>query len=47
MTNMMAAMPIVGLERIVYYREQAVSAYNTWAYGFVIAAVETRGCCMT
>jgi hypothetical protein len=41
---MQAAMPIVGLERIVYYREQAVSAYNTWAYGVVLAIVELREC---
>lgn len=40
MANMMAVMPFVALERVVYYREQAASTYNPWAYGFVISMVE-------
>ncbi len=40
MTNMMAAMPIVGLERVVYYREQGSSTYNPWAFGLVASGIE-------
>ncbi|KAG1677139.1 hypothetical protein FOA52_000945 [Chlamydomonas sp. UWO 241] len=40
MSSMMAVMPLVGGERIVYYREQASSSYNPWAYGLVMSLVE-------
>ena len=33
-------MPFIGQERIVYYREQAASYYDPWAYGIVISLVE-------
>ncbi|MEW5311977.1 MAG: hypothetical protein WDW38_003643 [Sanguina aurantia] len=41
MSNMMAVMPFLGYERVVYYREQASSMYNPWAFGFVTSSVET------
>lgn len=40
MTNMMAAMPIIGLERVVLYRERAASTYNPWSFGATMALVE-------
>lgn len=40
MANMMAVMPLVALERTVYYREQAASYYNPWAYGIAISLIE-------
>ena len=33
-------MPIVGLERVVFYRERASATYNPWAFGITMAAVE-------
>ena len=36
----MAVMPLVGMERVVYYRERAASYYNPWAYGLVMSLVE-------
>ncbi|GAX73712.1 hypothetical protein CEUSTIGMA_g1165.t1 [Chlamydomonas eustigma] len=38
--NMLAVMPLIGLERVVFYRERAASYYNPWAYGLVISLVE-------
>ncbi|GAX75668.1 hypothetical protein CEUSTIGMA_g3111.t1 [Chlamydomonas eustigma] len=40
MTNMMAVMPIISMERVVFYRERAASYYNPWVYGLVISMVE-------
>lgn len=40
MSNMMSVMPLVGLERVVYYREQAASYYNPWGYGLILNVVE-------
>ena len=36
----MAVMPLVGMERVVFYRERAASYYNTWSYGLVMSMVE-------
>jgi hypothetical protein len=36
----LAVMPLIGLERVVFYRERAASYYNPWAYGLVISLVE-------
>ena len=36
----MAVMPLVGMERVVYYRERAASYYSPWAYGLVMSLVE-------
>ena len=33
-------MPLIGLERVVFYRERAASYYDPWAYGIVISLVE-------
>ncbi len=33
-------MPIVGLERVVFYRERAASTYNPWTFGMVMASTE-------
>jgi hypothetical protein len=33
-------MPIVGLERVVFYREQGSSMYDAWAFGLVASSVE-------
>ena len=40
MTNLMSTMPVVGAERVVYYREQGARTYNVFAYGFALAIVE-------
>jgi len=40
MTNLMSIMPLVGYERIVFYRERAASMYDPFAYGFAMAIVE-------
>eukprot|EP00877_Chromochloris_zofingiensis_P010755 jgi/Chrzof1/5933/Cz16g21030.t1 len=40
MTNMMAVMPVVGSERVVFYREFGASPYDPFAYGLTIALVE-------
>lgn len=40
MINLMSAMPIVGYERVVFYREQGASMYNPFAYGIAISLVE-------
>lgn len=36
----MAVMPLVGMERVVFYRERAASYYSPWAYGLVMSLVE-------
>ncbi|KAG2439064.1 hypothetical protein HYH02_006591 [Chlamydomonas schloesseri] len=41
MTGMNSLMPLLGFERVVYYREQAAAMYNPWVYGFVLMGVET------
>ena len=33
-------MPLIGQERVVYYREQAAAYYDPWAFGIVISIVE-------
>jgi hypothetical protein len=38
--HLQAAMPIVGLERVVFYREQGSSTYDAWAFGLVASSVE-------
>ncbi|KXZ50445.1 hypothetical protein GPECTOR_16g619 [Gonium pectorale] len=40
MTNLMSVMPVVGYERVVFYRERGASMYNPFAYGIAIALVE-------
>ncbi|GBF90608.1 ABC transporter G family member protein [Raphidocelis subcapitata] len=40
MQNLMSALPVIGAERVVYYREQGAAAYNVFAYGFALALVE-------
>jgi len=40
MANMLAVLPLVAFERVVYYREQAASYYNPWAYVLVISVIE-------
>ncbi|GLI71055.1 hypothetical protein VaNZ11_015971 [Volvox africanus] len=40
MINLMSVMPVVGYERVVFYRERAASMYNPFAYGAAIALVE-------
>ena len=40
MTNLMSVMPVVGYERVVFYRERAASMYDAFAYGIAIALVE-------
>ncbi|KAG2425082.1 hypothetical protein HXX76_013991 [Chlamydomonas incerta] len=40
MTNLMSVMPVVGYERVVFYRERAASMYDAFAYGIAIAMVE-------
>ena len=40
MQSAMAAMPVVGAERLVYYREQGAAPYSVLAYGLALAAVE-------
>ncbi|KAG2487630.1 hypothetical protein HYH03_013769 [Edaphochlamys debaryana] len=41
MLGMNSLMPLLGFERVVYYREQAAAMYSPWAYGFVLMFVET------
>ena len=36
----LSIMPLIGQERVVYYREQAALYYNPWAFGIVISLVE-------
>ncbi|KAG2452157.1 hypothetical protein HYH02_003189 [Chlamydomonas schloesseri] len=40
MTNLMSVMPVVGYERVVFYRERGASMYDAFAYGIAIALVE-------
>ncbi|WIA42005.1 hypothetical protein OEZ86_009302 [Tetradesmus obliquus] len=40
MTNLMAVMPLVGMERVVFYRERGALPYDPFAYGVAIALVE-------
>ncbi|GIL86027.1 hypothetical protein Vretifemale_14307 [Volvox reticuliferus] len=40
MINLMSVMPVVGYERVVFYRERGASMYNPFAYGAAIALVE-------
>ncbi|GIL61720.1 hypothetical protein Vafri_16118 [Volvox africanus] len=40
MVNLMSVMPVVGYERVVFYRERAASMYDPFAYGAAIALVE-------
>ncbi|GFR41754.1 hypothetical protein Agub_g2509 [Astrephomene gubernaculifera] len=40
MTNLMSVMPVVGYERVVFYRERGASMYDPFAYGLAIALVE-------
>ncbi|GLC42336.1 hypothetical protein PLESTM_001322300 [Pleodorina starrii] len=40
MVNLMSVMPVVGYERVVFYRERGASMYNPFAYGAAIALVE-------
>ncbi|KAF6263806.1 ABC-2 type transporter-domain-containing protein [Scenedesmus sp. NREL 46B-D3] len=40
MTNLMAVMPLVGMERVVFYRERGALPYDPFAYGMAIALVE-------
>jgi hypothetical protein len=40
MQNLMSALPVIGAERVVYYREQGAASYNVYAYGFALAIVE-------
>jgi len=39
-TAMLSIMPLIGQERVVYYREQAAAYYDPWAFGIVISIVE-------
>ncbi|PNH10990.1 Pleiotropic drug resistance protein 1, partial [Tetrabaena socialis] len=41
MLGMNSVQPVLGFERVVYYREQAAAMYSPWAYGIVLALVET------
>jgi hypothetical protein len=36
----MSVMPVMGYERVVFYRERGASMYDPFAYGFAIATVE-------
>ncbi|GIL42549.1 hypothetical protein Vafri_515 [Volvox africanus] len=40
MLGMNSVQPLLGFERVVYYREQAASMYSPWTYGIVLAVVE-------
>ncbi|KAG2488519.1 hypothetical protein HYH03_012840, partial [Edaphochlamys debaryana] len=40
MTNLMSVMPVVGYERVVFYRERGAAMYDPFAYGLAIALVE-------
>lgn len=36
----MSVMPMVGYERVVFYRERAASMYNPFAFGLALSVVE-------
>ncbi|EFJ39882.1 hypothetical protein VOLCADRAFT_40167, partial [Volvox carteri f. nagariensis] len=40
MVNLMSVLPVVGYERVVFYRERGASMYDPFAYGAAIALVE-------
>jgi hypothetical protein len=40
MTNLMSVLPVMGAERVVYYREAGARPYSVWGYGFALAIVE-------
>ncbi len=40
MMNLYSVMPVVGSERIIFYRERGSAMYNPFAWGLAIAVVE-------